>query len=465
MNKQKIDPALLTVVKVLGWQKKMDCIVKAFDYERLKNIFLHRKIEILNEYLFIKSFQVRLSGQEIFSLSNLSQVSKIYSVSVASAMMNVAKKILNVTSSSLTGKGVTVAFIDTGLSRHVDFVAGKNRIKMFKDFYNNYKANGFKSAYLKIGNNNLFVKTGMLEKKIEVSCALNCCHGGKGENGSLIALLESCNIPVSSGSALGLGVCMDKVMSKYIFKSLKVPVIQSFSFTKEEFKEDREQILKNLKKLDFPVILKPSTLGSSIGIEVVKNMGDFEKQALVALEFDNTILVEKAILDDMKECNVACLKVDGKTVVSGIDMPKRRDEILSFNDKYNSKGYFKGSCKKLDRKNCLAKDSKTSKLNIEEKKLISTLPDKVAKQIIEISKKVYEKLMLFGPVRIDFILDKKNKVFLNEINTVPGSLAYYFFVPYIYKGVDKFIEAILDNAIIEFNSKVKVKKEYITNLI
>ena len=101
----------------------------------------------------------------------------------------------------------------------------------------------------------------------------------------------------------------------------------------------------------------------------------------------------------------------------------------------------------------------------EEKKLISTLPDKVAKQIIEISKKVYEKLMLFGPVRIDFILDKKNKVFLNEINTVPGSLAYYFFVPYIYKGVDKFIEAILDNAIIEFNSKVKVKKEYITNLI
>ena len=134
MNKRKIDLALLTVVKVLGWQKKMDCIVKAFDYERLKNIFLHRKIEILNEYLFIKSFQVRLSGQEIFSLSNLSQVSKIYSVSVASAMMNVAKKILNVTSSSLTGKGVTVAFIDTGLSRHVDFVAGKNRIKMFKDF-------------------------------------------------------------------------------------------------------------------------------------------------------------------------------------------------------------------------------------------------------------------------------------------------------------------------------------------
>lgn len=258
---------------------------------------------------------------------------------------------------------------------------------------------------------------------------------------------------------------MDKVMSKYIFKSLKVPVIQSFSFTKEEFKEDREQILKNLKKLDFPVILKPSTLGSSIGIEVVKNMGGFEKQALVALEFDNTILVEKAILDDMKECNVACLKVDGKTVVSGIDMPKRKDEILSFNDKYNSKGYFKGSCEKLDRKNCLAKDSKTSKLNIEEKKLISTLPDKVTKQIIEISKKVYEKLMLFGPVRIDFILDKKNKVFLNEINTVPGSLAYYFFVPYIYKGVDKFIEAILDNAIIEFNSKVIIKKEYITNLI
>lgn len=134
MNRQKIDSSLLVVAKALGWQKKIDCIVKAYDFERLKKIFLHRKIEILNEYLFIKSFQVRLSGQEISALSNLTQVSKIYSVSTASALMNVAKKILNVDSASLTGKGVTVAFIDTGLCRHIDFIAGKNRIKLFKDF-------------------------------------------------------------------------------------------------------------------------------------------------------------------------------------------------------------------------------------------------------------------------------------------------------------------------------------------
>lgn len=134
MNRQKIDSSLLAVAKALGWQKKIDCIVKAYDFERLKKIFLHRKIEILNEYLFIKSFQVRLRGQEISALSNLTQVSKIYSVSTASALMNVAKKILNVDSASLTGKGVTVAFIDTGLCRHIDFIAGKNRIKLFKDF-------------------------------------------------------------------------------------------------------------------------------------------------------------------------------------------------------------------------------------------------------------------------------------------------------------------------------------------
>ena len=81
MNRQKIDSSLLAVAKALGWQKKIDCIVKAYDFARLKNIFLHRKIEILNEYLFIKSFQVRLSGQEISAISNLTQVSKIYSVS------------------------------------------------------------------------------------------------------------------------------------------------------------------------------------------------------------------------------------------------------------------------------------------------------------------------------------------------------------------------------------------------
>lgn len=137
MNRQKIDNCLLAIVQTLESDKKIDCIVKAYDYQRLKNILLHKKVEIKHEYLFIKSFAISTNRQTISLLSNLSQVSKIFSVSTASALMNVAKKILSVDNCNLTGKGINIAFIDTGINRHADFCLGENRILYFKDFISN----------------------------------------------------------------------------------------------------------------------------------------------------------------------------------------------------------------------------------------------------------------------------------------------------------------------------------------
>lgn len=134
MNKQKIDNSLLIISQILGEDKKIDCIVKAYDYQRLKNILLHKKIPIQHEYLFIKSFAISIDGYTISQLSNLTQVSKIFSVSTASVLMNVAKKILGVDDCLFTGEGINIAFIDTGISNHPDFYIGENRIKFFKDF-------------------------------------------------------------------------------------------------------------------------------------------------------------------------------------------------------------------------------------------------------------------------------------------------------------------------------------------
>ena len=140
MINYKIDKALLNIVEYLEEDKKSQCIVKAYDYNRLKNILKNRKIEILNEYLFIKSFRVLANRKQISMLSNLSQVQFISSVSTASTLMHLAKRILKVDDFSLTGKGVGIAFIDTGIIEHGDFCIGEKRIKFFKDFINN-KAN------------------------------------------------------------------------------------------------------------------------------------------------------------------------------------------------------------------------------------------------------------------------------------------------------------------------------------
>ena len=130
----KIDKTLLNVVSLLEDGKKWECIVKAYDYKRLKNILIHNKIEILNEYLFINSFRVKATKKQLNSLSNMSQVRFISSISSASVMMKVSRNILGVDDCSLTGNGCNVAFIDTGISKHSDFCLGEQRILFFKDF-------------------------------------------------------------------------------------------------------------------------------------------------------------------------------------------------------------------------------------------------------------------------------------------------------------------------------------------
>lgn len=136
MINQKIDRVLFNIVQTLEDGKRSECIIKAYDYKRLKNILIHRNIEILNEYLFINSFRVLANRRQISALCKLSQVKYISSVSTASTLMNIAKKILKVSDISLTGEGVNIVFIDTGISQHGDFCIGGKRIKYFKDFVN-----------------------------------------------------------------------------------------------------------------------------------------------------------------------------------------------------------------------------------------------------------------------------------------------------------------------------------------
>lgn len=137
MNFKKIDKTLFSLVSTMQDDKKWECIVHASDYERTKNILLRKNIKILKEYSFIGTFRILANKKQLSSLTNLSQVKFVSSVSKVSALMNVAKKILGVDSEELTGKGVTVAFIDTGIYRHGDFCLGEDRIIQFVDFVEN----------------------------------------------------------------------------------------------------------------------------------------------------------------------------------------------------------------------------------------------------------------------------------------------------------------------------------------
>lgn len=134
MIKNKIDSHLLYIVSLLDEDKKWECIVHAHDFDRTKKILLHNKIDILNEYLFIKSFRVLASKKDLSFLTRTTQVKYISSLSKAFAQMETAKRILEVQDFCGAGEGTTIAFIDTGIIEHADFCLGKRRIIKFVDF-------------------------------------------------------------------------------------------------------------------------------------------------------------------------------------------------------------------------------------------------------------------------------------------------------------------------------------------
>lgn len=140
MNINKIDKTLFDKTYAMHEEKKRECIIHCYDYSRMKSILLHRKIKILNEYLFINSLCVLADKKEIEDLSMLSQVKYISSMSKACALMHISRKILGVESAILTGKNINIAFIDTGIFPHNDFCLCGKRIKFFKDFVNDKKS-------------------------------------------------------------------------------------------------------------------------------------------------------------------------------------------------------------------------------------------------------------------------------------------------------------------------------------
>ncbi len=223
---------------------------------------------------------------------------------------------------------------------HVD----KNNVWFYeKDFKNKItKQNKKVEVFLKPGSDNLYIKNKFSVKKlVKVDCAILCHHGVNGEDGTIQSVLQLCGIPYSSSSVLSSSITMDKVIMKLLFKQFNFNVVDYDYFTKQEYFQNKEQILNRLELiLDYPLIIKPASLGSSIGIKVVYNQEELINAIDFAFTFDNKILVEKA-LTNFKEINCAVLGYKNNITVSSLEQPLTIKEILTFEDKYinpNKKG-------------------------------------------------------------------------------------------------------------------------------
>ena len=248
-----------------------------------------------------------------------------------------------------------------------------------------------------------------------IDVVLPIVHGTNVEDGALQGYLRTLGVPFAGCDVLASAVGMDKHVMKLVFKDAGIPVLDSKCFLKTQYIENEEQVLTTVEEtFGYPVIVKPVNLGSSVGISKAKNREELIEALDLAFRFAATVLVEHAITN-LREINCAVLGDIYEAEASECEEPLNATDILSYEDKYMAGGKSSGGSKGMA---TLAR------------KIPADISDEQRALIRNMAVKAFQALGGNGVARIDFMIDTAtDTVYLNEINTIPGSLSFYLWQP------------------------------------
>lgn len=238
--------------------------------------------------------------------------------------------------------------------------------------------------------------------------AIPVLHGSYGEDGTFEGILDAIAIPYAGCNVLASANGMDKITMKMILQACDVPVVDYVWFTDSQWEADGSEILDRIeKKLGYPVIVKPANLGSSVGIGRAADRDTLISRIDDAQRYSSRIIVEHMV-ENLHEVNCSVLGDCDEYITSVCEEPIKSGEILSYEDKYM--GGSKG-----------AKGMQAS-----QKRIPADLPVEVSDSIRFLAGETFRVLSCHGVSRVDVIMDADNgKIYVNEINTIPGSLSFY----------------------------------------
>lgn len=299
---------------------------------------------------------------------------------------------------------------------------------------------------------NLQTTKGLFRRNIaDIDIAFPIVHGNNAEDGTLQGYLDSVGIPYVGSRVLGSALGQDKVVMKQIFKDTKLPIVDYIWFFDSEYADDCDKIFEKVEKLGYPVIVKPATLGSSVGITYVKDDKSLANAIEEAMKYDTKIVVEKAVAN-LVEVNCSVFGNYAHQETSVIEEVSSEEEFLTFEDKYigGSKGKLKGPSKGM-----------ASASRIIPARISKDLENKIK----ETSKEAFKALNLSGVCRIDYLIDKKtNKFYINEPNTIPGSLAFYLWEPAGKKYMD-LLDEMITLAIKDYKNRSRKIYSFESNIL
>jgi len=260
-----------------------------------------------------------------------------------------------------------------------------------------------KKLQIKFDNGLKLIWPGLKSRTVNIDIVFPSMHGTFGEDGSLMGLLRMANVPYVGCDSFSSSVSMDKVLTKQVLEADGIPVVPYVWFTRGDWERDKESYIAKIEKLNWPLFVKPVHLGSSIAITKVKEKNMLENAIEVALHYDDKVLVEESV-ENLIEVTLPIIGND-ELQLAAIERPLNKTEFFDFKEKYLSGGKKTGGV-----------NSQYSEIPA---KIDADLLDLVAKY----GKQTYHVLGCSGIARIDFLIEgKTRKVYVNEVNTLPGSL-------------------------------------------
>lgn len=259
--------------------------------------------------------------------------------------------------------------------------------------------------------------------------AVPVVHGTNVEDGTLMGMLEMLNLPYASCDVTASALGMDKFAMKAVLRQAGIPVLEALQYSGKVYAMDGETVLREIEeKIGYPVIVKPVNLGSSVGISKANDRASLVDAMDLAVSFSPRVLVERAV-PNLREINCAVLGDSDEARPSACEEPLNAEDILTFSDKYLSgNGSKQGGSKGMTdlKRRCPAQ-----------------LPEGMTEEVQALAVKTFQALGCLGVARIDFLNDKETgELWVNEINTIPGSLSFY-----LWQEVGMSFSALMDELV------------------
>ncbi|MBP5733623.1 MAG: D-alanine--D-alanine ligase [Lachnospiraceae bacterium] len=247
----------------------------------------------------------------------------------------------------------------------------------------------------------------------EIDIVFPVVHGTNVEDGALQGYFKTLGVPFVGCDVTASAVGMDKFIMKTILKEYDVPLLDAAVYKLADY-SDMEGLMDKIEaKFGYPVIIKPVNLGSSVGISVAKTRVELANAIDDSFRYSTKILVEHAI-SSLREINCAVLGDENEAIASECEEPLHTKDILSYEDKYVSNATGSGS----------------KGMASVARKIPADLSPEQREEVRELAVRSFQALGCNGVARIDFMIDEETgKLYFNEINTIPGSLAFYLWEP------------------------------------